>query len=188
MRRLIDAFIRSPVRPSEFVADAIRILAVVSVFVAGFGWGPAQAGLFMLALLGTLIPRALAVRPFLDILTGVVVLIAAWSNIFHLYTELTGWDKVVHVVLTAVIASLIVIGAQQTGLLPSPRRHRAGLIFATLAAGLAAGCLWEMLEWGGHNLIDSTIFVGYDDTIGDLAADGVGALAAGFALPFLAAQ
>ena len=34
-----------------------------------------------------------------------------------------------------------------------------------------------MLEWTGNAVTDAVIFVSYDDTIGDLAADGLGALA-----------
>jgi hypothetical protein len=45
-----------------------------------------------------------------------------------------------------------------------------------------------MGEWLGHNFVDSKIFVGYDDTIGDLAADGSGGLLVGLGLPWLAAR
>jgi hypothetical protein len=77
--------------------------------------------------------------------------------------------------------------AQLVGFLPS-HGHRAGLIVSTVAVGLAAGVLWEIGEWWGHNIVDDAIYVGYDDTIGDLVSGGAGALVAGLGLPFLAAR
>ena len=66
----------------------------------------------------------------------------------------------------------------------TPRFYAA----ATVAIGLAAGVLWEIGEWWGHHVVDDAIFVTYDDTIGDLAAGGAGALVAGIALPVLTAR
>jgi hypothetical protein len=48
--------------------------------------------------------------------------------------------------------------------------------------------LWELVELVGHTYIDSTIFVGYTDTIGDLAAGGLGSLLAGFAGRYLSGE
>jgi hypothetical protein len=39
--------------------------------------------------------------------------------------------------------------------------------------------LWEVGEWVGHTYLDERIQVGYNDTMGDLVADGLGALVAG---------
>ena len=52
----------------------------------------------------------------------------------------------------------------------------------TTATGTALAVVWEFGEWYGHTFLDSRIQVGYDDTIGDLAAGMVGALVAGVAL------
>ncbi|KQX07631.1 MULTISPECIES: hypothetical protein [unclassified Leifsonia] len=184
MTDIIQTFVRRPTTAGEVAADCVRALAVVSVIAAGIGWGAVQVGIFLLALLGVLVPRALGLRPSVDITSGIIVLVAAWSNVFDLYTEVFGWDKLVHVALTGVIATLAVIAAQRSGILPTTG-HRAGLVVATVAFGLAAGSVWEMLEWVGNALTDAVIYVGYDDTIGDLAADAVGGLIAGLALPFL---
>jgi hypothetical protein len=113
--------------------------------------------------------------------------VAAWSNVLHWYTELLAWDKVVHAILTGLLATLGIIAAQRAGLLPRAR-HRAGLVAAAVALGLGLGAIWEMLEWTGNAITDAVIFVSYDDTVGDLAADGLGALVAGLALPFLSAR
>lgn len=184
---MIETFLRSPTRPSEFAADAVRIVAALSVVVAGIGWGFVEIAVMMLALAAVLAPRALGVRAGLDLATGATVLVAAWSSVFELYTSVVGWDTVVHLVLNGLLAALAVITAQRAGFLPE-RGHRPGLVVATVCVGLAAGVLWEIGEWLGHTLIDEAIFVGYDDTIGDLVAGGLGALSAGLLLPVLAAR
>jgi hypothetical protein len=42
-----------------------------------------------------------------------------------------------------------------------------------------------MVEWLGKTYVSSSIFVAYDDTIGDMAVGGLGALVAGALLRFL---
>jgi hypothetical protein len=184
---MIDAFVHRPTRPLEWVADAVRALAALSVVVVGIGWGFVEIAVLMLALAAVLVPRFLGVRAGFDITVGVTVLVAAWSSVFELYTRVDGWDTLVHFALNGVLAALAVIVAQLVGFLPS-HGHRAGLIVSTVAVGLAAGVLWEIGEWWGHNIVDDAIYVGYDDTIGDLVSGGAGALVAGLALPFLAAR
>ena len=160
---MIETFLRRPARAGEYAADAIRALIVLSVIVAGFGWGLVQVGLFLLTLLGALVPRALGVRPALDVATGLVLLVAAWSSVLDLYTRFLGWDKVVHILLTGLLAALATIAAQRAGLLPSGREHSIGLAVVTVAFGIAAGAVWEGLEWAGHTLAVAPIFVSYDD-------------------------
>jgi len=184
---MIDTFVQRPTRPMEWVADAVRALAALSVVVVGIGWGFVEIAVLMLALAAVLVPRFLGVRAGFDVMVGVTVLVAAWSSVFELYTRVDGWDIVVHVALNGVLAALAVIVAQLVGFLPS-HGHRAGLIVSTVAVGLATGVLWEIGEWWGHNIVDDAIYVGYDDTLGDLVSGGAGALVAGLALPFLTAR
>ena len=44
---------------------------------------------------------------------------------------------------------------------------------------LALSAIWEMVEWAGRTFIAPEIFVSYQDTIGDMAAGGLGSLLAG---------
>lgn len=184
---MIETFLQRPARPTEWVADAVRALAALSVVVVGIGWGFVEIAVMMLALAAVLAPRFLGVRPGFDVFAGATVLVAAWSSVFELYTRIAGWDTLVHFALNGVLAALAVIVVQHTGFVPS-RGHRLGLAAATVAIGLAAGVLWEIGEWWGHHVVDDAIFVTYDDTIGDLAAGGAGALVAGIALPVLTAR
>jgi hypothetical protein len=70
---------------------------------------------------------------------------------------------------------------------PTPAR---GCLVVTVVlcatGGLALGAVWKMCEWVGYTVIDASIRVGYDDTIGDLAADLAGVTAAGSVAPWLA--
>jgi hypothetical protein len=182
-----DTFLRRPASAAAVVADVVRGIAVVSVAVATIGWGPVEFAVFMLSLLGALVPRALGIRAPLDIATGVTCVVAAWSNVFDLYTAVIGWDKVVHFALTAVVAALVVVVTRRTGFLPPVAGHRVGHAVVATLLGLGLGALWEMGEWAGHMFVDTGIFVDYVDTIGDLGADGLGALVAGLALPWLLA-
>ncbi|ROS52554.1 hypothetical protein EDF50_1019 [Frigoribacterium sp. PhB24] len=196
MTTLAETFLRRPYGLLEYVADAVRVVAALSVVVVGVGWGVVEIAVLMLALLGTLVPRMLGLRATFDLMVGVAALGAAWSSVFELYTRVAGYDTVVHFVLNGLLAAVFVVLARRAGWIVSldrdrdgrggaGRSARVGSVLLTVAFGLAAGTLWEMGEWAGHTLIDSAIFVGYDDTIGDLAAGGLGSLLAGLGLPFL---
>lgn len=128
------------------------------------------------------------VRPWFDVLSGVTLLVAAWSNVFELYTRFPGWDLVVHVIATAVLSAVGYLALSPWRIVPDPRtpefRVAAGVVLTT-AIGLAISALWEMVEWIGHAVITDDIFVTYDDTIGDMAFGGLGALGAGVLLSFV---
>ncbi|WP_372697466.1 hypothetical protein [Arthrobacter sp. JSM 101049] len=181
MNALIAAFLRRPESATCRLADAVRLLAAASVIAAGLGWGWIQVAVFMLALLATLIPRALALPGALDTATGAVALVAAWSNVADLYESVPGWDKLVHGALGGLVALLSVILVQRAGALPDghDRRECQALVGLTVVFGLATGAAWEMLEWFGHTVIDPAVHVGYDDTVADMAAGALGSLAAG---------
>ncbi|MGP9660543.1 hypothetical protein [Arthrobacter sp. AOP36-C1-22] len=188
MEAVRHALFRPPVSRVVLLADVVRAAMLMSVVVAGVGWGWIQVAVFMLAVLATLIPRALGLRASLDLCVGIASLAAAWSNVFDLYVLLPGWDKFMHAVLGGLIAVLSVVIAQRAGILPPTIQRPGALVVATLVLGLATGAVWELLEWAGHTLIDPGVHVGYQDTMGDLAADGLGALIGGFLLPSLTAD
>jgi Glycosyl transferase family 2 len=172
------------VRPAVVPADLVRVAGVVS-----FGWALAEgqwvnAALFSLVLLGLMLPRLLGTATVPDVGYGVVVLFAAWSAVLDWYVRFSWLDVVAHVVtggLTAVLARRVLVRAR---LLPSAHepalgRPRAGAVVSTVAVGTSLGVLWEIGEWFGHTYLDRRIQVGYGDTVSDLAADLLGALAAG---------
>jgi hypothetical protein len=174
-------------RGAEGIADAVRALTVLSVPVAAVGWGPVAFAVLMISLLAVVVPRVLGLRPAFDIALCVLSLVAAWSSLLGWYVSVFLWDKVVHVSLCGALAALLVVIASDLAVVPAPQgAERVVVVVLSTLAGLALGSVWEMFEWVGHTFLDSTIRVGYDDTVGDLAADGAGSLAVGFLLPWLA--
>jgi hypothetical protein len=179
---MIENFLRPPRTPGQFTADGIRFFGVLSIVIAALVFEPTDAGVLAAALPVLLLPRFVGVASWFDILYGVVVLVAAWSNVFDLYTTVPGWDIVLHFVCTGVLTVLTYLALVRADIVPAasdPRfRPRIALVLCP-ALGLALSVLWEMVEWFGHAVITDTISVGYADTIGDLAAGGVGAFVAG---------
>lgn len=179
-----ENFLRRPSTPGEWIADLLRVVGVLCVAIAAIGWTWTDAGIVALALPALMAPKFVGVRPWFDIAFGVTVLIAAWSNVFDLYTTVPGWDIVVHFVLTGLSAALLYALLARREIVALPDVRRAGTIVLTTTIGLALSALWEMLEWIGWRLIGDDIFVAYQDSIGDMAAGGLGALAAGVLLVF----
>ncbi|QZQ56702.1 hypothetical protein KZI27_07810 [Curtobacterium sp. TC1] len=176
-------------RPKFLVADVVRALTLVSLVVASIGWGGTALPVMALSLLGVVVPRMLGLRPAFDLAVCVLVLLAGWSSVLEWYTSVFLWDKFMHVVLTGLLAAVLYVIGADLRAVPAPDGERRVVVaILGLCAGLAIGAAWEMGEWLGHNFVDSAIYVGYDDTIGDLAADGAGGLLVGLGLPWLAAR
>jgi hypothetical protein len=182
---VIETFLRRPHGPAEYTADAVRVLGLVSVVAAFVWWSATDAGVLALVLPGLLLPRFVGVQPVFDVVFGVTLLVAAWSNVFDLYTTVSWWDLVVHFVCTGVIAAMAYLLLARLGMLVPPQAPGftlAAALVLTTCLGLAGSAVWEMVEWLGKTFISSEIFVAYDDTIGDMAVGGLGALVAGVAL------
>lgn len=179
---MIERFLRPPSSPGEWFADALRVVGLLSVFVAGFGWTPTDAGVVAFTLPALVLPRFLGARAGFDIVFCGTVLVAAWSNVIDLYRTVPGWDLLIHVVCTGVLAMMLYVLAARTGVVPGVLRARPParipIVFIT-ATGLAISAVWEMVEWAGYTFITAEIFVDYVDTIGDMAAGGLGALLGG---------
>lgn len=172
-------FLRRP-RGTEWVADVLRVLTLLSIPIATAGWGPIALAVMSLTLFGVVVPRILGLRPGFDAALCLLALVAGWSSSLEWYTTVPGWDKLVHFLLVGALAVLVVVIASDLAILPDATRMPIVVAVAVCGTiGLAIGAVWEMFEWVGHNSLDSTIFVGYDDTIGDLLADGAGAVVVG---------
>lgn len=180
---MIENFLRRPRTAAEFVADAVRAFGLLSVFIAAVWFDLTDAGVLAFALPGLMIPRFVGVRAGLDIGFCLTLLVAAWSNVFDLYTRIAWWDLVLHFVCTAAIAGMVYLCLNRWGIVASSGRRGAfGAVLITTMLGLALSALWEMVEWIGHAYISDEIFVAYDDTISDMAVGGLGALLVGVVL------
>lgn len=181
-------FLRRPHGAAEWVADAIRVVGLLSVLVAALVFAPTDAGVLAFALPALLVPRFVGVRAGFDIAYGVTVLVAAWSNVLDLYTRIAWWDLVVHFACTGVLAVTVYLASSRLRVVPDLRANgipRRSPIILTAAFGLAISALWEMVEWAGWRFISDEIFVAYQDTIGDMVVGGAGALLGGILLSVL---
>lgn len=185
---MIDNFLRPPRGLGELVADALRICGVLSVVLAAVLFELTDAGILAFALPGLVAPRFIGMTPWSDILVSATLLLAAWSNVGGLYTTIPWWDLVVHFVCAGVLAMGCYLFLARLGMVAVPFTGRftpvAGVAL-TSAFGLALGALWEMVEWFGYTYITPDIHVTYEDTIGDMAAGGLGALCLGFLVAYV---
>jgi hypothetical protein len=179
---LVANFLRPAITFGEWFADGVRLFGLGSLVAVAIGWGFVEMAVFALALLGVVLPRFLGAGAVLDAAFGVAVLVAAWSAVLDLYNTIAWWDIVVHFVLNGLVAAVAWLLCLRLGLAfpgAGKRRRFALAVVLTTALGLATGALWEIGEWLGHTYIDGTIYVAYNDTIGDLAAGGAGSVVAG---------
>jgi Predicted membrane protein (DUF2238) len=181
-------FLRAPQNAGDYTADLVRVIGLLGVIAAGIWWTWTDAGILALALPAVLVPRSLGTRAWFDITFGVVVLAAAWSNVLDLYTTVPGWDTVLHFTCTGLIATVAYLLLARVGIVPPARDatvgRRSAIVLGVIIA-LAASAIWELVEWAGYTFVSDDIFVAYADTIGDMAAGGLGGLAGGLLLAFL---
>lgn len=181
-------FLRRPRGFLEILADALRIVGVLSIVAAWIWWTWTDVGVLALVLLGLVLPRFLAASAPLDVAFCVIMLVAGWSSVVDLYGAISWWDLLVHFAAGGLVAVVAYLLLSDLELIPdpdAPGSRLATALILSVSFGLAASAIWEMLEWVGHTLVDRSIFVGYDDSIGDMLFGGLGALAAGFAVRFL---
>jgi hypothetical protein len=188
---LIATFLEPPRTRGEWFADAVRALGAVSIVAAVLGWDLVDVAVLALASIGLVLPRFLGIRPALDATFGLALLVASWSSVLGLYQAWASWDLVVHFVLNGLVAAVAYIVAAHAGVVPAIAGDRGPLapaIVLSACFGLSMGVVWEWGEWAGHRFVDSSIFVVYEDTLGDLAAGAAGSIAAGALMRFWSAK
>jgi hypothetical protein len=189
MRELWDGVRRRADGPAQVTADLIRLVAALCIPIAAIGWGPLGGVSLAFATGGMVLPRALRVRPGFDIAFGIVTLIAVWSSVTDLYVTVRWWDLPVHFALNGLVAAMGYLLLVHFDIVADARslpRPVLSTTIVTTALGLSLGVFWEMFEWFGKTFIDSEIYVGYTDSIGDLLWGGFGSLLAGLAMPWIA--
>lgn len=169
---------RPPRSLTDWLSDAVRALAIVVVLASSFTLPFTDFAVLSMSLPAVMLSRMIGLRSGLDLIACVTVFVAAGSNVIDLYRTWTGWDLVVHLVCTGVLAAIALVLLDDAGVIGSTGRRRTPIVVATIA-GLALSAVWEMVEWFGYRFITDAIFVTYDDTIGDMMAGGAGALIAG---------
>ena len=179
MIRAMYANLKRPPRSvTDWMTDVVRALAIVLVIVSLFTLPFTDFAVLSMSLPAVMLSRMIGLRSGLDLVTCVTVFVAAGSNVLELYRAWTGWDLVVHLACTGLLAAVALVLLDDAGVVAPTGRRRTPIVVATLA-GLALSAVWEMIEWFGYRFITDAIFVTYDDTIGDMIAGGAGALIAG---------
>lgn len=158
-------------------ADLAALAGVLS-FVAAFWWGPVEVALFALVLLGLTVPRVAQLPGALQAASGPTIVFAAWASTLEWYIAVPHLDLLVHALANGLLAAALVLLVVRLGGLP-PRIPRSGAVLVVTGAGALLGVVWEIGEWLGHVLMDDGIQVGYEDTLGDLAAGTLGSALAG---------
>jgi hypothetical protein len=166
--------------------DVLRALLVAGAI--GFALAGDSTGV---ALLGGAAAIAWAVRPVLlprvyDLALVLALTLQAWGEALALYDSISWFDNVVHFSLPFLGAPTLYIVLARLDVVPDPKdetyvRHYVGIAIVAFALGIALGGLWEIVEWSSDNLIDTSLQIDNDDTVGDLIADTLGA-ASGAAL------
>jgi len=164
------------------LADVVRVAGALSLVAVTTQGGVALA-LMALVLLGLTLLRLVGVPPALDLATGTLLVVAAWWALLGSYERHPWLDVVGHLAATGLVAVAAYRGLVAAGAVPAPGdpavpRGALGAAMTTVCLGLALAGLWEMGEWCGHTFVDAAIRTGYDDTVGDLASGGLGALLA----------
>lgn len=185
---MIDNFLRPAGSGAQKTADALRVLGVLSVIAALAFHGLTDAAIIAFSLPGLMLPRFIGMRALGDMAVSVALLVAAWSNVFELYTRIWWWDIAVHFVLAGAMSVVAYLALSRFRAVSPPpgdgdeksRTAEVGAVVITLILGLALGALWEMVEWFGYVFLTDEIHVTYEDTVGDMVAGGLGALCAGW--------
>lgn len=171
-------------RLAHHAPHAARAVVAASVVVTAVAFTPTDVALLLLVAGGAAVPLVLRLPHVLDTLYVVALLVAGWSSVLDLYETVTGWDLVVHVLATGVIAVVAYDAVVRLAVVPAPEdatttAQRIGVVVVTAGLGSLLGIAWEIGEWWGNAYLDPTIGVGYEDTVSDLAAGAFGsALAA----------
>ena len=185
---MMENFLRPPGSLAGVAADVLRGIGTLSVVLAALFFEVRDAAIIAFALPGLFFPRFIGMRPWADMVSASTLLVAAWSNVFELYTSIAWWDLLIHFACTGVVAVGVYLLLAHLRIVKTTGiggvSPLAGIVL-TLTFGLALSALWEMVEWFGSAYISEEIYTAYDDTIGDMAVGGLGALCAGFAIAFL---
>ncbi|UNK45212.1 hypothetical protein [Arthrobacter sulfonylureivorans] len=183
-----------PAQDRWYAADAGRLLGAVLVAASWLvaGW-PAAAAMLLVCGGQWLLRWYLLDRP-VDAVGQLVLLAAGWFSAVGLYHQVSWLDAVMHALASLVVALLVAellraellargtpaSGGAAGSLSGSGGRGGwTGVVMPAVVlvcATVTLGVVWELGEWLGHAYITPEIGVGYDDTIGDLAANFVGAV------------
>ena len=169
--------------------DLLRLAPLIGAITTLVVGDTTHTGELFGGFLIVLAPRVLNVqRPF-DLIFQLGMNLAIWGNVFGLFDQIYGYDKVVHFILPCGSAMMLYICLCHLRIVPdlsedAGLHDRVAMVLVTLAFGLTVGGIFEMWEWLSNTVFGTEMFVTYGDSIGDLIDDALGALAGGVILLF----
>ncbi len=169
---------------SRWVRDPIDVLrATFPAGIAGYLLAGNVHGAANVAAAGVavLVARAVNLPRLYDLCFVLAMALTGWGEALRLYDALPWYDNLVHFLVPMLGAPVVYVAMARLDVLPDPKdethgRHYVGIFVVTLSFGLAIGAVWEIVEWSSDRVLGSHLSLGNADTIGDLVADGLGAL------------
>lgn len=168
-----------------WMRDPIDLLrALLLAGAAGFALAGDWRGAGLLAGAGVvawLVRLAWLPRVY-DLAIVLALALQAGGEAFRLYDSVLWFDNVVHFTLPFFAGPTLYIVLARLDVVPDPKdethlHHYIGIAIVAFALGVTIGALWELVEWFSDNRFGSSLQLGNDDTVGDLAADSLGSLA-----------
>jgi hypothetical protein len=164
--------------------DIVRVGLFVSAVAFGVTGDHSAALKGLLCLAPAVASRLLRVPGPFDLLLALSLLIEVLGTGLGAYDRV-GWpDTGSHLVIPLLAAPAVYQALTHTGAVPTsddagaPRaRARAG--FATAVGVVVLGTLWEVVEWSADLAFGTDYSQGYGDTLTDLLADTIAAVAGG---------
>ena len=166
--------------PLDVLRGALLLAALVLLARRGVDAGTAT--LAFVAVVGVAV-RALLLPRLYDLLLLLALALQGVGEASGAYDSLAWFDRVVHLVVPLLASGALYVALARLDVLPDPRddtgvRHLVGIGLVTFALGAAFGAVWELVEYSSDGLFGSALQEGNTDTVGDLAMDCLGALAA----------
>ena len=137
-------------RWADGVADALRVVAVLSIVVAGLLYSWTDALVFVVVAAVLWVPRIAALPRPVDVAIGITWLVAGWANAAHWYVTHPWVDIPIHGTTPGASAAavyLLLVRVQLVPELGDRLVRRRALVLITFALSATLAVLWEFYEW-----------------------------------------
>lgn len=167
------------------LADAVRVIALVSVVGSAFVKLPGGPIVFAILVGALLVARAARIAWPFDLAMGAWLLLAMWAAVADWYTALPWLDWVTHCFGAGAVGAairLLLVRLRIMHDVNDPWVPRYAVPITTMAIGTTAATFWEFYEWFAGAVGLPRPHVGYVDTVADLGMGAAGSLLFGVAL------
>ena len=168
-----SALVRDPV-------DLLRASLAAGVLVAAAERDTEHAVRFAITLAAAVAVRRLAVPRLFDLVFVAAMAVQAWGSELSASASLAGYGAAVHVIVSVSAACVLYLALVRLRVVPDlSERHdlhqRAAIALLATSLGFSAGIGYELYVFAADHVLGADFRVGYDDLIGRLALDVLGA-------------